>query len=85
MLAAGQELAATVGVAAACVALGIPRSSLYAARGSAPPATRFKPPLQPAQVLSPAEQQTIRDLLNSERFVDQAPRTIYATLLDEGQ
>jgi len=26
----------------------------------------------------------IGDLLNSERFIDQAPRTIYATLLDEG-
>ena len=26
----------------------------------------------------------IRELLNSERFIDQAPRTIYATLLDEG-
>ncbi|WP_141509024.1 DDE-type integrase/transposase/recombinase, partial [Candidatus Chloroploca asiatica] len=29
-------------------------------------------------------EQVIRDLLNSERFIDCAPRTIYATLLDEG-
>lgn len=31
-----------------------------------------------------AEKETLFDLLNSERFQDQAPREIYATLLDDG-
>jgi putative transposase len=31
------------------------------------------------------ERATVRDLLNSERFVDRAPRTVYAMLLDEGR
>ena len=84
MLHAAQELAPMVGVAAACDALGVPRSSFYQAR---------KPPCQPAaarprprshRALSPEEEHRIRALLNAERFVDQAPRTIYATLLDEG-
>ena len=35
-------------------------------------------------MLSPDEQTAVRAVLNSERFVDQAPRSIYATLLDEG-
>jgi hypothetical protein len=35
--------------------------------------------------LSDAERVQLRDLLNSERFADCAPRTIYATLLDEQQ
>jgi len=35
--------------------------------------------------LSAAERQEVRQLLNSERFVDRAPRTVYAILLDEGR
>jgi putative transposase len=27
----------------------------------------------------------VRDMLNSERFADQAPREVYATLMDEGK
>jgi putative transposase len=34
--------------------------------------------------LTAAEQATVRDTLNSPRFQDQAPRQVYATLLDEG-
>jgi putative transposase len=85
MLAGAQELAPLVGVATACAALGVPRSSYYQAQQPPPPpaAPRTRP--RPHQALSPHEEQRIRDILNSERFVDQAPRTIYATLLDEGQ
>jgi len=35
--------------------------------------------------LGPAERQTVLAQLNSERFVDQVPAQVYATLLDEGQ
>ncbi len=38
----------------------------------------------PPRALSRAEKQQIRAVLNSERFQDQAPREVYATLLDEG-
>ncbi len=85
MLAAAQELAATVGVAAACRTLGLPRSSYYHAHRSSKPADPVRRPSRPSQALSPTEEQAIRELLTSERFVDQAPRTVYATLLDEGQ
>jgi putative transposase len=35
--------------------------------------------------LGETEKAQVRDLLNSERFQDQPPREVYATLLDEGQ
>ena len=37
------------------------------------------------RALSPAERARVREVLNSERFADCAPRTVYATLLDEQQ
>jgi putative transposase len=84
MLEGAQELAPVVGVAPACEALGVPRSSFYDAQQPARPAPAPRPRPRSHRALSPEEEQKLRDLLNSERFVDQAPRTIYATLLDEG-
>jgi putative transposase len=79
-----EQLAPTVGGAAACRVLGVPRSRIYRARrrtsGAAPPAPRSKP----ARALSPEEEALVRAVLNSERFQDCAPREVYATLLDEG-
>ena len=37
------------------------------------------------RALGPAEQAAVLAELHSERFVDQAPATVYATLLDEGR
>ena len=36
------------------------------------------------RALSPAERQTVRDVLHSDRYVDQSPTEVYASLLDEG-
>jgi len=77
-------LAATVGVAEACRVLGVPRSSHYRARQAAraaPPVPPERP--APARALSAEERTTVRDVLNSPRFQDCAPREVYATLLDE--
>jgi putative transposase len=89
MIQTAEELAASQGVVAACAALVVPRSSLYRARPApavpavaapaAEPAARPAPP----RALSPAEQEQVRELLNSERFQDAAPREVYAALLDE--
>ena len=38
----------------------------------------------PARALSVQERQQVLDLMDSERFMDAAPREIYATMLDEG-
>ncbi len=80
-----QALAQVVGTTAACDALGLPRSSFY--RTTQPPTPKRATPTvhsPPPRALSAAEQAQVRDVLNSTRFQDQAPREVYATLLDEG-
>lgn len=86
MITQVEELAQTVSVSRACQALGVPRSSLYRvwAEQHNPKAER-PPPAAPPRSLSLAEKVEVRQILNSERFQDQAPREVYATLLDEGQ
>jgi putative transposase len=73
-----------VGKVAACQALDVARASLYR---FCQPASLMDAPQRPAppRTLGPAERQTVLAQLNSERFVDQAPAQVYATLLDEGQ
>ncbi len=77
-------LAEQIGLKRACEALGVPRSSLYAAQKPRPARPRAPRPPSPRR-LSPAERETVRDVLNSEPFADQAPREVYATLLDDEQ
>lgn len=87
MIQTAEELAASQGVAAACAALAVPRSSLYRARPTTnvPEAPAPEPAGRPAppRTLSPTEKTQVRELLNSARFQDLAPREIYAELLDE--
>lgn len=74
-------LSAEIGIAPACHALGVPRSTLY--RHRQPAAVADPRPASPRR-LSDDQQAAIRDVLNRERFRNQAPRQVYATLLDEG-
>jgi putative transposase len=67
--------------AALCRALQVPRSAVYRRRQPTPERAP-RPPS--SRALTVAEQATVRDTLNSPRFQDQAPRQVYATLLDEG-
>lgn len=83
-----QHLAPHVGVVAACKALSLNRAFVYRDRARRwglvshrVPAARPRPPL----ALSTAEQNLLLGLLDSERFADVAPATIFATLLDEGR
>lgn len=76
------ELIPLITVQAACEALVIPRCVFYRAKS-----TRVQHVAQekslPARALQPAERQSVLDILNCARFQDQAPREVYATLLDE--
>ena len=79
-----EQLAPTVGVAQACRVLGVPRSSHYRAQHAQidlPPGPPERPPS--ARALSAQERTIVREVLNSERFEECAPRQVYATLLDE--
>ena len=81
MIATTEHLAPTLGLTTACDILSVPRSSVYRAR-QPKPAPAAQP--DPVRALSAAEREHVRQTLDSERFVDCAPREAYATLLDEG-
>ena len=83
------QLSFTVGIESACDVLGVARASFYRQRPLLGPALSV--PLAapvtrsvPARALSLEERESVRRLLNSERFQDCSPAAIQATLLDEG-
>ena len=77
-----EELRPIAGIARSCDALTVPRASYY--RWRRPPVPRASERPTPRRALSQDEQQEVLALLDSPRFVDSAPREVYATLLDEG-
>jgi putative transposase len=84
MEAAVDELAPVVGTRAACRAVGVSPATLYRRRRPAqarPVRARPRPP----RALSESEQAAVLATLNSERFVNDSPAQVWATLLDEGQ
>ena len=90
-MAGVDELVPTIGNTAACRALGVWRGQ--PAREQArqhrlnfigPRRTRCIRP-RPPLALAPCENEVLLDTLNSERFCDSAPASVYATLLDEGR
>jgi putative transposase len=78
---AAHDLAHRVGRKRACRALNLPRASFYRHLRGAPAPTRRA---SPARALPMHERQAVLEHLHSERFRDQAPAQVYATLLDEG-
>jgi putative transposase len=74
------SLSNDVGVRIACDALTVPRASFY----------RWKRPREKAMsrlsplALSPQERQAVLSVLHDQRFMDKAPRELYAGLLDQG-
>ena len=74
-------LGESVGTRGACAALNVHRSRYYRFRRPRLPARQAPPPLK----LSDIERQHIHELLVSPPFVDQAPATVVANLLDDGK
>ena len=81
-MAATRSLSTEIGIKPACDAFGIVRSGFYRGQG---PATAPAPRPSPPRTLSSEERQAVLATLHSDRFVDTAPATVYATLLDEGR
>jgi putative transposase len=80
------ELAPVVGTKEACRVLGEARARHYRRhrRSPLPPRQTRSPRPQP-RALSADERAALRDVLNSEAHVDEAPATVYAKLLDDGR
>ena len=66
--------------AALCASVGVSRASFYRRqRPAGPPRPRAAPP----RALAPSERQAVLDVLHSDRFVDQSPAEVHATLLEQ--
>src|SRR6266576_4556402 len=88
-MTATTELVPAVAVAVACRALGVSRAGFY--RRQQPRRVRNAPTTRQAatrratpRALSQDERQNVLAVLNSPRFVDQAPAQVNTALLDEG-
>jgi putative transposase len=78
------RLAPKLGITTACDALGLSRATWYRQRSPQRPQVPMIPPAPHHRALDQAERRSVLDILHQERFVDKAPREVYATLLDEG-
>ena len=81
------ELEAHIPTTTACEVLGRSRATHYRRRRPAPDpvvVTLRRRVAQP-RALSEDEQAEVLEVLHSDRFVDESPATVWATLLDEGR
>jgi putative transposase len=77
------EAVTTTGeTAALCHSVGLARATLYRRRRPARSSTSTVRAASP-RALVPTERQAVLDVLHSERFVDQSPAEVQATLLEE--
>lgn len=79
------DLKPVVGIRAACEAVGCSQAGWYRRHRQSPPLKKPKRASSPQpRALSPHERDHLRQTLNSQEFVDEAPATVYAQLLDQG-
>jgi putative transposase len=80
------RLAPAVGTVRACRAVGQPRAGWYRRHRQSPlpPRPPRPAPAPQPRALQATERQQVLEVLHAERFWDQAPASVYATLLDEG-
>ena len=92
MIESVQQIAPVIGVFRACDVFSVPRATFYRHRdeekdslsAEAMESTNSLTPRPSPRRLDDDERQQILDLLHSERFVDDSPAEVVATLLDEG-
>ena len=86
MITAAEHLSDHINKKAACEAFSVPRATFYRYQSRK---TRFVDAIKkrptPPLALEPDERQRVIDILHSDRFLDDTPYQVYATLLDEGQ
>jgi transposase InsO family protein len=83
-MAAATTLVATMGAAAACKQLDVSRATYYRTLLPYRPAHTVRRPRRSPLALSADERQAVLDVLYSPEYVDVAPATAYAMLLDAG-
>ena len=79
---AAEQLATTVGLSAACRALGVSRARVYRQRRPALPVSQGERRPSP-RALTSSERTQVLATLHEDRFVDRAPAAVFAVLLEE--
>jgi hypothetical protein len=79
------EMAPLIGIAPACLALGVSRASFYRAQRGVPMLCPRRPRPRSPLALSEPEREAILELLHAPAYVDRSPRTVFAMLLDAGR
>ena len=85
MMDAVEKLSGEVPLDQTCQALGVSRATFYRQRRQKETLRTEHRAMSSPRGLSAEEREQVRGILNSERFMDKAPREVYATLLDEGK
>lgn len=83
-MTAASGLVLTLGAAAACKGMGVSRATYYRTRSSRVPLHTVRQPRRSPLALGTAERQHVLDTLHAPEYVDSAPHTVYARLLDDG-
>jgi len=86
--AMAELVAADVPITRACAALGRARATHYRRHPVTAKAAVYGPPTPPKpqpRALSPDERARVLEVLHEPRFVDKAPRQVWAELLDEDE
>lgn len=81
---AATSLVEHLGARAACAGMGISRASYYRAQQALTPQHTVRKPRRSPLALSQQERDKVLEVLHSPEYVDVAPRTVYAMLLDAG-
>ncbi len=76
---------AAIPLQCACRALGLPRASVYRRLRPRPLSSATRRVRSSVRALSEDERREVLEVLHADRFVDQPPREVYATLLAEGR
>ncbi len=82
-MSAAENLGGRVGVAPACRALGVARSTLYRRRAARACSRSQQPRARPPRALSIEERSEVLAVLSEERFCDLSPAAVWAILLEE--
>ena len=80
-----REVAPHIGIAAACLGLGVARATFYRAQRPVSVQQTNVSRASSPQALSTLEQQTILEWLHEPAYADLSPRTVFAMLLDAGR
>jgi putative transposase len=80
-----RKVASQIGIAAACIGLGVARATFYRAQRPVSVQQANVPRASSPRALSVPEQDTILEWLHQPAYADLSPRTVFAMLLDAGR